>query len=211
MKNVVIPALVAAVVAAAFSWFVVRSADSGAPLTSSGASTGNRAALSADDLAQRLMGYKKNPDTTTLLLTKESGACKAEVGSDPIGNLNDKRVFWLVLNDTDYPCDLNDAYPKIKLVFTPVGGQYPFSTREVPSKHTPALDFVFEKIKKLGSHPNNEVNYGLYPYKVYLLNGKTTNPAVPILDPDLEVEEGNRNPPPAAAPTDPASAPAKKQ
>jgi hypothetical protein len=188
MKSIVVPTLLAAVVAAVVSIAVGRSGY-GAPATSNTVTDADPATR-GPRLATLLLAYKKNPDTTTILLSKESGACKAEVGSDPVGNRPEKRVFWHVLNDSDYPCALKETHPKIKLVFEPNGdGQYPFSNKEVNSRRHGDLTYVYEKIKKHGKHESQEVEYGLFKYAVYLTNGDGVDPTKPILDPDLEVEE----------------------
>ena len=215
MKTLAVPTLLAAAVAAAVAFAVARSGY-GVPAPPEPASGANLTAPSAPALTALLAAYKKNPPATTLTLSKESGACRAEVDSDPVGNLPERRVFWYVLNDADFPCDLTEANPKIKLVFTPNATtlQYPFQKKEVESKRQNDLVYVHEKIKKWGKgDPDKVVDYGKYSYKVYLLNGKTQKPDEPVLDPDLEVEDdGNRNAAPQAPPAPaPAAPPAKKQ
>jgi len=209
MNNMVVPSLLAAVVAAAVSVLVARMSPAAPPPE---ASTASPAALSANSFMTLLATYKKNPPATTITLYKEDGECKAEVDSDPVGNLPEKRVFWYVLNDS---CDLKEAHPKIKLVFTPnANGKYPFKDKEVTSKRQNDLVYVHEKIKKVGAHATDETEYDTYKYAVYLLNGTSTDPNTPILDPDLEVEEGNRNVTMGQKPAGAAPAPAppvKKQ
>lgn len=214
MKNIVVPALLAAVVAAAVSILVGRSGYGG-PQASSTVTGDASTAPTATALAKLLAFYRKNPASTTLTLAKDAhGDCQAEVDSDPVGNLPEKWVFWYVINED---CELNpkETITKVKLVFTPsLKHQYPFAKTEVFSKKHQELIYIHEKIKKVGADPNDEVDYEKYAYKVYFLNGKGVNPNVPILDPDLEVEGGNNNLPPVQKPPAPAPAtapPAKKQ
>jgi hypothetical protein len=189
MKTVVMPLVLAAVVAAAVSALMLR-AGYGGPAPSGAAANGRATGPSADALRTLLAGYKKNPDTTTIVLFKD-GVCKAEVGSDPIGNYPERRVFWHVLNDTERPCELKEPHPKIKLVFEPnENGRYPFAQKDANSRRHGDLVYVYEKIKKLGSGPN-DAEVDLYKYSVYLLNGTDTDPEKPIFDPDLEIEDPN--------------------
>src|SRR5689334_20271186 len=124
MKNLAVPTLLAAVVAAAVAMFMPRSDSGGTAPTAPG--------LTAADVTRLLAGYKKNPPSTTLTLYKDtSTTCKAEVDSDPVGNLPEKKVFWYVINED---CPLKEAHPKVKLVFIPVKDQYPFTKKEVESK-----------------------------------------------------------------------------
>jgi hypothetical protein len=149
-------------------------------------------------VAATLGTIKKNPAAATIYLYKAAGKCKGEVDVDPVGNLHDRHVVWVVVNEN---CDINDAYPKVTLEFAAdANGKYPFGTQKVSSKRSGDLAIVQEKIKK-----SADVALGLFKYTVYLTNS-SVSANEKVLDPDLEVE-----PPPQPEPANPAGVPPPKK
>jgi len=142
---------------------------------------------------------KKNPAVATIYLYEEGGKCKGEVDVDPIGNLHDRYVVWVVVNES---CPTKDSYPKVTLEFAPdANGKYPFGGPKVFSKRSGDLAIIQERIKKSG-----DIALGRIKYSAYLTN-TTGNPADKVFDPDLEVEP----PPVVLTPAGVPAPPPKKQ
>lgn len=148
----------------------------------------------------RLKGAKRNPATTTIVLSKsaaDKGCDTAKVLDYRVGNQHQRHVRWNIEDE----CNLIVG-SRIELRFTANRkGQYPFPTPNLRSK---GLRVVQDKINR-----DADVDEGVYSYTIYLV--PPLGQAVPLLDPELEVE-----PPPVilttgTAPPEPAAPPAKKQ
>ncbi|MBY0495352.1 MAG: hypothetical protein K2Y23_14160 [Cyanobacteria bacterium] len=143
----------------------------------------------------RLKSAKRNPTTTTIVLSKNpSGVCDtAKVLDYRVGNQHQRHVRWNIEDE----CNLVGARIELRFVANRQG-QYPFPTANLRSR--PNNRFIQDRISR-----DADVEPGVFSYAIWLV--PASGDPRPLLDPELEVE-----PPPETLPAGtPGAPPAKKQ
>jgi hypothetical protein len=130
----------------------------------------------------------------TLKRKGETADCTATIPADEehLGGYPEEDITWYILNDETDKCSENGAWA-VHLEFTEA--DFPFDSRTFRVGQTQKK----MKVKK------NATQKKLFSYKVVMVEHSGNK--YTLIDPDVEVEPPNVNPPPAAPPANPPANP----